>query len=199
MRHDPLRVLRHLFTDRSYERYYSPVGWDDMWATGYTLEDVKEDGRYGALVTLMCRHAAGGPILDAGCGDGLLEAKFRAVSAARVLGIDYSHEAVAQAKTRNIPDCAFVQGDYREFRADEPFPLIVLNESLYYVADAPGVMTSLTRWLTPDGVFIVSMFESRVTRRIWRALARGHVSVQGVEIRDEGARRRWHLRVLRTR
>jgi trans-aconitate methyltransferase len=199
MKIDAVRVLRHLFTERSYERYYSPAGWDDMWTAGYTLDGLNEDGRYGALITLMCRHAEGGPILDAGCGDGLLEAKFRAVSPAHAVGIDYSHEAVAHAKARNILDCTFVQADYRDFRPEERFRLIVLNESLYYVADAPGVMTSLTRWLTPNGVFIVSMFDSRVTRRIWRMLARGYVSVQGVEIRDERTHLKWRIRVLRTR
>ncbi len=191
------RILRHLFYERSYERYYSSAAWEKKWAGGYGLAEGKEEERYGALLTLMCRHAADGPILDAGCGDGVLEQVFRTVSRVQVVGIDYSLEAIERAKARQIPDCSFAQADYREFAPAERFPLIVLNESLYYVEDSLGVLRSLSRWLADDGVFIVSMFDTLVTRRIWKAVESTYERLQDVEIQHRVTGRRWRIRVLR--
>ena len=191
------RILRHLFYERSYERYYSATAWEKRWAGGYGLAESREEERYGALLTLMCRHAADGPVLDAGCGDGVLEQEFRTVSPVRVVGIDYSLEAIERAKTRHVPDCSFAQADYRGFTPAERFPLIVLNESLYYVEDFLGVLRSLSRWLTKDGVFVVSMFDTLVTRRIWKALASPFENLEDVEIRQPATGRTWRIRVLR--
>jgi trans-aconitate methyltransferase len=191
------RVLRHLFYERSYERYYSADTWEKRWAGGYGVAEGKEAERYGALLTLMCRHAGDGPVLDAGCGDGVLEQDFRTVSPARVVAIDYSLEAIERANTRNVPDCSFLQADYREFTPTDRFPLIVLNESLYYVKDSVGVLRSLARWLTREGVFIISMFDTLVTRRIWKTLVSPYETLQDVEIRDRATGRKWRIRVLR--
>jgi trans-aconitate methyltransferase len=191
------RILRHLFYERSYERYYSAAAWERRWAGGYGVAEGKEEERYDALLTLMCRYAGDGPILDAGCGDGVLEQAFRAVSPVRVVGIDYSLEAVERAKARQIPNCSFAQSDYREFMPAERFPLIVLNESLYYVEDFVGVLRSLSRCLTGDGVFIVSMFDTLVTRRIWKVVASTYETGASVEIQHRATGRRWRIQVLR--
>jgi 2-polyprenyl-3-methyl-5-hydroxy-6-metoxy-1,4-benzoquinol methylase len=185
------------FTERSYARYFSPDVWERNWTGGYRPNEIKEDGRYGALVGLMRRHAAAGPILDVGCGDGILEEQFCAAVPVDVTGIDYSQAAIERAKARNIPHCEFMQADYRDFQSEQRFSLIVLNESLYYVEEFPRVMRDLSRWLTHNGVFIVSMYDTRVTRRIWKALERTHVKLQGIEITDEGSGERWLIRVLR--
>jgi 2-polyprenyl-3-methyl-5-hydroxy-6-metoxy-1,4-benzoquinol methylase len=193
-----LDSVRRRFTERSFARYFSPEIWQENWAGGYRLDEIKEDGRYGTLLSLMGRYAAGGPILDVGCGDGILEEKFCAAVSVpvSVLGIDYSLAAIQRANARKIPHCEFLQADYREFESNQRFPLIVLNESLYYVDDFPRVMRDLSRWLTQDGVFIVSMYDTRVTRRIWKALDRTHPKLQGFAIRDEGTGERWIIRVL---
>ena|SRR3989440_1841338 len=191
------RMLRHLFYERSYARYYSSAAWEKRWAGGYGLVEGKEEERYGALLTLMCRYAADGPILDAGCGDGVLEQAFRTVSRVRVVGIDYSLEAIERAKARAVADCSFAHADYREFTPAERFPLIVLNESLYYVEDFLAVLRSLSRWLAADGVFIISMFDTIVTRRIWKAVASSYETLHGVEVRDRATGWRFRIRVLR--
>src|SRR4029453_3915448 len=113
-----------------------------------------------------------------------------------VVGIDYSPAAIERANARKIPHCEFLQVDYREFQSKQLFPLIFLNESLYYVDDFPRVMHDLSRSLSQTGVFIVSMYDTRVTRRIWKALDRTHEKLQGVEIRDESTRESWIVRVL---
>ncbi len=192
----PVRVVRHLFVDRSYERYYSADVWNDKYTGGYDLGAPTEDGRYGALLALIRRFERRGPILDAGCGDGLLEQQLLGVTASRIVGIDYSQSAIDKAKARNLPNSEFICVDYRSFQPNERFSIVVFNEALYYVEDFLGTVEHLSRFLVDDGVLIVSMFETRVTARIWKALHRCCRRIQGVLIQDEAAGTRWRIRVL---
>ncbi len=193
------RAVRHLLVERSYERYYSAGGWDQSYSAGYILDSEDQDARYGALLALMQRYDRRAPILDAGCGEGLLEQKFRPLSLSRMVGIDYSREAIHLARAKQIPDCEFLCADCRICRWTEQFGMIVFNESLYYLANANEVLWTLSHNLVPEGVFVISMFDRLVTRRIWKALTPHYVIRHSVAIKDETHRRRWHIRVLAPR
>ncbi len=193
----PKRVMRHLFVERSYERYYSAAGWDRNYAKGYVLNTNDQDARYGALLALMRRYDQGEAILDLGCGEGLLEQKYRNLTSSPILGVDYSQEAINLASAKNIPACQFLCADYRACEYPEPYGLIVLNESLYYLEDAVGVVQELSRHLSPEGVLIISMFQTLVTRRIWKALVSHYLLLQSVVVQDETHDRSWRIRVLR--
>jgi len=192
----PNRVIRHLFLDGSYERYYSPEVWDDKYDRGYDLNAPAEDGRYGALLAMIRRFERRGPILDAGCGDGLLEQQLVRVSDSRLVGIDYSQSAIDAANARRLPNCKFICSDYRGFQPQERFSIIVFNEALYYVEDYLATVEHLSRFLVEDGVLIVSMFETRVTSRIWKALKGRCPDIQGTLVQDEATGTRWRIRVL---
>jgi trans-aconitate methyltransferase len=192
----PNRVIRHLFLDGSYERYYSPEIWDGKYASGYDLNAPAEDGRYGALLAVIRRFERGGSILDAGCGDGVLEEQLSRCSESRIVGIDYSQSAIDAANARRLPNCEFICSDYRGFQPRERFSVIVFNEALYYVEDYLATVEHLSGFLVEDGVLIVSMFETRVTSRIWKALEGTCRFLQGAMIQDETTGTRWRIRVL---
>ena len=191
-----MRLLRYAALERSYERYYSPEEWEKTYRDGYRLDGTEQDGRYGALLAVINRYDRGGPILDAGCGDGILERRYRELSGTRMVGIDFSERAIEQAQARRLPDCEFHCADYRRFMSEEKFTAVVFNESLYYVEDFLGAVDALGRYLSAGGVTIISMFETVVTRRIWNALATRHKRLQGVAVCDEATRRLWRVRVL---
>jgi trans-aconitate methyltransferase len=195
----PNRVIRHVFLDSSYERYYSPEIWDGKYQGGYDLNAPAEDGRYGALLAIIRRFERQGPILDAGCGDGVLEQQLSTVSAARVVAIDYSQSAIDAANKRRLPNCEFICSDYRGFHPRERYTIIVFNEALYYVEDYLAAIEHLSRFLTADGVLIVSMFETRVTSRIWKALKGTCTFLQGALVQDEATGTRWRIRALQPR
>lgn len=195
----PQRVLRHLFLDHSYADYYSAEIWEQKYRAGYELNATKEDGRYGALVGVLLRYQGQGPILDAGCGDGLLEEWLRRSSDVRMVGIDYASSAIEAARGRNIPDTEFVCADYRSFVPREKYNAIVLNEALYYIDDYLDVLRVLSGHLAEDGLLVISMFETLVTARIWKALRADYELVQGVSVRDEASGQGWRIRVLRPR
>jgi trans-aconitate methyltransferase len=192
----PNRVIRHLFLDGSYERYYSAEIWDGKYESGYDLNAAAEDGRYGALLAVIRRFERRGPILDAGCGDGLLEQQLSRFSDSRIVGIDYSQSAIDTANDRLLPTCEFICSDYRGFQPQQKFSVIVFNEALYYVEDYLTTVEYLSRFLAEDGVLIVSMFETRVTSRIWKALKGRHRCLHGTLVQDETTGTRWRIRVL---
>jgi trans-aconitate methyltransferase len=192
----PNRVIRHMFLDGSYERYYSPEVWDGKYDGGYHLNAPAEDGRYGALLAMIRRFERRAPILDAGCGDGLLEQQLSRFSDSRIVGIDYSQSAIDAANARRLPNCEFICSDYRGFQPQDRFSIVVFNEALYYVEDYLATVDHLSRFLVEDGVLIVSMFETRVTSRIWKALKGTCRYLQGAFIQDETTGTRWRIRVL---
>ncbi|MGH7971535.1 MAG: hypothetical protein ACREIC_22685 [Limisphaerales bacterium] len=84
------RAARHLLVERSYARYYSADGWEKSYQDGYVLGEDDQDARYGCLLMLLRRYDRGGPILDVGCGEGLLQERFRPFSSSPLIGVDYS-------------------------------------------------------------------------------------------------------------
>lgn len=190
------RGFRHLFLDTTYARYYSPDVWECDYRHGYDLDLPAEDARYGVLVALMVRYGGAEPILDVGCGDGLLEMRYRPVGQAAMLGIDYSETAIERAIARHLPGCTFRCSDLRSFRGTERFSMVVFNETLYYADDPVQAMSRMEAHLLPGGVFVISMFRSLVTARLWRKVLRRYKSIQRVSVSDQASRIRWDIAIL---
>ena len=191
------KAIRHATVDRSYERYYSAASWNQDWSSGYDLSVPKEDARYGTLMVMMQRYEKGGPILDVGCGDGLLAERYRSFRPTRIVGFDYSETAVEHAIARSIPNTEFFCADSRTYQPSGKFPLIVFNESLYYLQDYVGVLDTLSRALTPDGVLLISMYDTIITQRIWKNVTGRYILLQGAAVKDEQTGCRWWIRSMR--
>lgn len=190
------RAVSHV-VPRSKERYYSSDRWNDSWSRGYDLNIAREDARYGALMALMCRYEGKGPLLDVGCGDGLLEERYRKLSGVPIVAFDYSAAAIDCARARRLPDVDFLCADSRTFRPEQQFSIVVLNESLYYVDDYLGMLKNLSGVLRVDGVFVISMHDTQITRRIWKNVLRSYTLLQGVSLKDESTGGFWRIRLLR--
>lgn len=193
----PARLFSHLLLDQSYQAYYSAEEWDRKYGKEhYDLNVPMEDGRYGALMMLLQRYDRGGPILDAGCGDGLLQERYRPFSASLLVGIDYSAVAIDAARRRQVSNAEFATADFATFRAERPYAVIVFNETLYYIENYLDVLETFERSLKADGVIIVSMFDTLVTKRIWKRLSKRYPVVQGIRIKDHASGRSWTMKVF---
>ena len=188
----PRRVAGYIFFDNSYERYYTSRVWDRMYQRGYSLETPLEESRYAKVADLVRQYAARGLILDVGCGDGLLEETCSRLGL-RVLGIDYSQTAIARARQRHLENCEFVCTDVRGFFSRKTFSVIVFNESLYYLEGCLESLRALTAFLDHNGVFIISMYDTRITRRIWESLRHEFSLMAEVRIKHRVS---WTIRVL---
>jgi trans-aconitate methyltransferase len=192
----PVRVFHHIFLDSSYESYYSSDVWERKYRDDhYDLGDPQEDGRYGALLQVLRRHDHG-PMLDLGCGDGLLWKRYRPLSDSLLIGVDYSQTAIARATSIALPNTEFRVGDYRSFDPGRKLAVAVFNESLYYIDDFVDAIAKAESWLDERGVIVVSMFDTLVTRRIWKRLAESRKWLQSLSVHDHPSKRRWAIRVF---
>ena len=189
----PRKVAGYFFFDNSYEKYYPPQVWDQMYQSGYSLDIPLEQSRYAVVTHLVRQHSRDRRILDAGCGDGLLEETCRNFGL-RILGIDYSHTAIRRAGERLSDTCEFICADVRGFVSHERFSVIVFNESLYYLDPCLESLHSMTALLDPNGVFIVSMYDTRITRRIWESLRYDFSVMREIRVKHGVS---WTIRVLR--
>jgi len=152
-----------------------PVSRDD-WEGEYRagrwsyLANESETPRYDRLVALLARHAAGGAVLDIGCGEGLLRDRLRAHGYRRFVGVDLSQEAVSVARAGADARDEFIAAAAETFTPRERFDAVVFNECLYYFDDPVAVVERYREFLAPRGVFVVSMFRARRSGAIQRLL-----------------------------
>jgi glycosyltransferase involved in cell wall biosynthesis/SAM-dependent methyltransferase len=104
---------------------------------------------------------AGATVLEAGCGTGLGARLFLAAGASRVVGLDYSHEALAVARGRvNDHRAEFHRWDLNQTPLPlegERFDVVVCLEVLEHVREQRGLLAELHRVLKPGGRLIVSV------------------------------------------
>jgi trans-aconitate methyltransferase len=192
----PIRAFRHILLDRSYEAYYSSEVWEKKYRDEhYHLGDPQEDGRFGALMRVLQRYDRG-PMLDLGCGDGLLWKHYRPLSDSLLMGVDYSGTAVAKAKSLALPNAEFHAGDYRTFDPGRKLAVVVFNESLYYIDGFLDAIAKGESFLGDQGVVVVSMFDTLVTRRIWKQLLDRRKWLQSLSVHDQRSKRIWTIRVF---
>ncbi|MFK7956134.1 MAG: trans-aconitate 2-methyltransferase [Lysobacterales bacterium] len=192
-----VKAFRHLFLDRSYTHYYSKDQWEAMYEEGYELNKPQEDGRYGVLTQLLSRHVGAEPVLDVGCGEGLVATHLRRVSDVPLEGFDLSEKAIAIARSRNIPDCQYSAAGFDDVNPGEQrYSVIVFNESLYYADDPALLVRKYQQWLAPKGVFLISMYDTVVTRRVWRSIANEGSVKQAVQVKDLESQLMWTLKIL---
>lgn len=95
-----------------------------------------------------------GPVLDLGCGDGLLTARL-AARHSRVVGVDASDSRLERSRrnTRGLPNVELRQALFEDCRADpdEQFDGVVLSCVLEHVADPVALLRQAASWLSPQG------------------------------------------------
>ena len=192
----PIRAFRHVLLDQSYESYYSSEIWERKYREEhYHLGDPQEDGRFGALLQVLRRYDRG-PMLDLGCGNGLLWKHYRPLSDSPLIGVDYSDTAVAKANSLALPNAEFHAADYRNFKPGRQLTVVVFNESLYYIDAFLDAIATAENFLDEQGVIVVSMFDTLVTRRIWKRLLERRRWLQSISVHDQRSKRTWTIRVF---
>lgn len=77
----------------------------DGWAESYDAEMAAAGYRHPAIgLALLARHGAPGPVLDAGCGTGLLGDWLQIIGFGPVTGIDLSEGMLARARAKGSYD-----------------------------------------------------------------------------------------------
>lgn len=112
------------------------------------------------LLDRVAAYAAGGPVVEVGCGPGHVTA-YLAEAGADATGIDLSPGMVEQAR-RRFPDGTYEVGDLRRLMRPTTAPgwaTVLAWYSLIHLAasELPGAIEALTRPLSPSGWLVLGL------------------------------------------
>ncbi len=135
--------------------------------------------------------------LDLGCHTGQMAAAVREVGADRKIGTlfqsDVSSRMAAAARGNGKPTLCSDE----EFLplADGSLDLVLSNLSLHWVNDLPGALAQIRRAITPDGLFLATIFGGETLRELRTALLEAEAETTGgvaprvspfTDVRDAG-------------
>lgn len=196
------RSLRRRFLGLGKTR--SAAYWDEAFATG-AWEGLASDAelpRYAVLAALVRRFAPpSSPVLDVGCGTGVLARHLLTDPPLSYVGIDLSAEAVRRARAEFADAAIFIAAS-----ADDPpphavslagpFGAIVFNEVLYYLADPARTVAAWVSLLGPGGVGVISCFDPSRNAAVLRRASRGLDCCFQTDVRT-GSGAPWRVSVWR--
>lgn len=171
--------------------------WDRQYRHGEWsfLREPDELARYSVIASYIHHLSPQGPVLDVGCGEGLLREQLSFYSDAPYTGIDLSEAAIGQAHARKDPGATFKIADAATYTPRRRYAAVVLSESLYYFREPLEVVDRYCDALLEGGLMVVSMFRSRRTDAILRALESAYQLVEKVAISHRKGT--WVVAVLR--
>ena len=123
--------------------------------------DLEQGPRSQARIAFWCRMAAqfGGPVLDLGCGTGLVALPVAAMGLA-VTGVDLAEPMLAHARSkaeRAGIDVRWIHADVRTLALPRPFGFAILTGNAFQAflaeADQRALLATVHRHLAPEGVF----------------------------------------------
>lgn len=121
------------------------------------------------LLDRVAAHAAGGPVVEVGCGPGHVTAHL-AEAGADATGIDMSPGMVAEAR-RRFPDGAYEVGDLRKLMRPttaDGWAAVLAWYSLIHLAPAelPDALAALARPLAPGGWLVLGLHAGSEVRHV---------------------------------
>lgn len=170
--------------------------WNHQYLTGFWegLKAPTEHARFGAIVALIERWKSNAAILEIGCGEGLLQQKLPASAYRRLVGVDLSDVAIERAKQQATAQTHYLVADMEVFDPYDTFDVVVFTESLNYARSPVQTLHRYEAFLKPEGILVVSMFESKHIPEIWNSLAADFTFADQIITQNE--RGTWHCRVL---
>ncbi len=133
--------------------------WEESYSNGYgdVLSSNKERTRYEQIVNVILNKNGRKHVLDLGCGTGLLENLLP--TGYTYTGVDFSQRAIDTAiLNKKHVESRFFCDDICSYDAHNKFDIIVFNETLYYISDPCGVVQRFSKYLSKDGLFIISIY-----------------------------------------
>lgn len=166
--------LRVLFLPPAWQKpkRLTKEKWDREFASGQWgfLHQINEAPRYGVIMGYYQCLKPGGSVLDIGCGEGILQQKIHPLSYSSYMGIDISKEAICKAAINEGETTSFSTEDAREYLPSQLYDVIVFNECMYYFDDPVSMFERYANCLNPSGIVIVSMYDSKLSKRQWGLL-----------------------------
>jgi len=149
--------------ENDWERSYESGKWD-------FLNRPEQLAHYSVIIGYITYYKHHGAVLDVGCGEGILLSRMCSCSYSRYVGIDVSETAIDKALEKKAEKCNFVKTSIQDYKCEEKFDVIVLNEVLYYLENPLQILKHCEAFLKDDGILIVSMYCSEETSELWKKI-----------------------------
>lgn len=139
-----------------YKRFHQLMAEDSRTVVDATLLDVV----LPAIKGFRARLEAGIDVADVGCGSGhAVNVLARAFPNSRLLGYDFSPEAIAAARAETaswgLRNARFEVLDVAELDAVEAYDLVTAFDAIHDQAHPATVLSNIARALREDGVFLL--------------------------------------------
>ncbi|MFM2231033.1 MAG: hypothetical protein RL607_2291 [Bacteroidota bacterium] len=166
--------------------------WNYKYAIGKWKKMGTEADRYQAIVAYIQKSSTTPlRILDLGCGYGALLNYLPKDKYTFYLGVDLSDTAILKARKKKYPNAVFKVADLHQFKTEEKFDLLVLNEVLYYLDNRMEVVKQLSLFTTPNAKMIVSLYD--VKESIVDELAGFYPLLESTIIHENEGKTRWGI------
>ena len=173
--------------------------WNHQYAIGRweVLKSPVENARFEACIALLRRHAAGGRLLEIGCGEALLQRRLAPSDYQRLVGVDISDVAIQRARVFADDRVRYLVADMQALELDEKFDAVIFTESINYVPRRHQLLRKYARFLNEGGVFIVSVFRHKRSAGIWTEINSVAAPIDRATTTNEAGA--WDCEVLRLR
>lgn len=177
-----------------------PVPSREMWESQYKngdwarLNDLCEQAHNAVVLSYITHLRPESAILEVGCGEGSLLRRLKQVGYRNYTGIDISDLAIGGCRQFSDEKTVFLPCDAESYVPDAVFDIVVLNECIYYFAQPVITLQRYAEYLTPGGLFVISLFDKVRTRPIRRRLKATFSLVD--ETLVSNSKGTWHCLVL---
>lgn len=171
--------------------------WDHQYAAGrWDRLRTEETQRLHIAKEFLDRYAAGGNILEIGCGEGIFFRSTLGVDYRFYEGIDLSELAIN--KIQKTGNSSFRSADMEKYLpAHYPFSVIVLNEVLYYSKNPIALLKRYTRYLAKDGIFLIGMNDIEKCEPLWISLSKAFTEIDSVKIQESSMA--WYYKTFKVK
>lgn len=164
------------------------------------LETMQESSHHMVVLGYVLGAGDNRSVLDVGCATGGLLHLARKFQLSQYTGVDIAETAIESARERfrdtNIRfPVVFEVADFETYVSSRRYDVIIFNESLSYARDAVAVVARFRDFLSPGGVFVVSMCYNWWQEPILKRLTKAFPVMNSADIiNEEGLT--WQVRLL---
>lgn len=157
--------------------------WNKEFANGRW--DFIENTRGDLIYEYVEKYCQNGNILDLGCGSGNTGCELNANKYTDYTGVDISDVAIEKANRRSVVNHRdkknhYQQSDITTYTPSQKYNVILFRESIYYIPllKIKSVLDHYSRFLKPDGVFVVRWHDQRQGKTILEQLGNTYELVE---------------------
>ncbi|MFZ1519522.1 MAG: methyltransferase domain-containing protein [Ignavibacteriaceae bacterium] len=175
--------------------------WSEQFSSGHWkyLGDLKQIARYSIIVGVFDYLYKGeGKILDLGCGNAVLFERLKKFNFKEYIGIDISHAAISEGNKIIDNRAKLICAEIDNYLPETKFEMIVFNESLYYLDEPIKTLNYYFKYLTQDGVIVISMWDYKLrNNKLWKFIDSKFILVDELNIQKPLKKSGWIIKVIK--